>query len=683
MSTNQNRHKEKQKSQTVETLFTTSQNLVDSEENQELATQHTMIDNSQLHTPPAKTEHTIVENKTAQTQQTVLFNSQERIDCEERTRQTIVQKDSLQTKLPAVFAEKYEVLGILGSGAMGKVFKALDKTSNQQVAIKVIHKSQEDSQDIVKRFYRESKLLEKLNHPHIIKIYEQGEYEGQPYFVMDLVQGTTLTAVLKQKNYPLRRKLSLLIQVLEAVDCAHNEGVIHRDLKPDNIMVTPKAKALVMDFGIARDQDDQNATKLTKTGMLVGTPLYMSPEQINGEKVTDASDIYTLGVIMYEIITGKVPFCGNLSKIMWQVAHSDPTHPREVSNNIAKDLSKICLKAMAKEQEERYTTAKAMADDIRCYLKGQKISAKSSFGVKKWVSKNRNSLLLPCVVLIVGLIFLSQNKDKITGENNVVENDGQNLENSVTKRNDTVNDKHPKDKFGRPHDDGPHGQNKHPHNDRPHHDRPHDNGPHDKNKHPHDDRLHDQEPNDEDKHSEDGRLHKEPHHKNKRPGRSHDKELHDEDKQPRNNFGRHHGKNKRSENSRLHDRDKRRNKLDKPIDEEFFDEELEDNFGEDRPRRRRFEDIEERVDKRFERGNRNVDKRFENGEHPNRRNRLGSIDRKKISRSEMHKLNKHFRFCKECHHLLRKNRIKPSRPPRLAKLPKEIFLKIKAHAEKE
>lgn len=304
-----------------------------------------------------------------------------------------------ESHMPALFANKYKIIKVLGTGAMGKVFEAINITNQKKVAIKVIHKSKEGSEEIVKRFLRESKLLQKLTHPGIIKIHAQGSHKEQPYFVMDLVTGSTFTDVLKKKS-PMRTKLKILVQALEAVHAAHNEGIVHRDLKPDNIMVTEENKALVMDFGIARDQGDENATKLTQTGMLIGTPIYMSPEQINGEKITFKSDIYSMGVIMYQLLTGKRPFTGNVSKIMWQVTHVEAISPKEISPKTPEDLAIICLKAMNKDKNDRYITARAMANDIKRYFKGEAISVKPDLGWKKY-----NKLFVILAVLFVSFGF--------------------------------------------------------------------------------------------------------------------------------------------------------------------------------------------------------------------------------------------------------------------------------------
>ena len=311
-----------------------------------------------------------------------------------------------------MFAENFQILHSLGSGAMGEVFAAIDTRSNQHVAIKVIRDDKELSQYVRKRFHRESKLLAQLNHPNIIRIHEEGTHKGQPYFVMNLVEGVTFKTILQNKKFPLRRKIMLLKQVIEAVHYAHNHGIIHRDLKPQNIMVTDDDHALVMDFGIAHNQATNSTIKLTKTGMIVGTPMYMSPEQVNGEEITHASDIFALGAIMYEIITGQTPFSGNLSKIMWQIANTSPQHPRKISPQTPKDLAKICLKAMEKNKKERYSTALLMAQDLDRYLCGEKISVRTSASLPRWIQKNTYTVILPIAILSVGLFVLLPSKQQ-------------------------------------------------------------------------------------------------------------------------------------------------------------------------------------------------------------------------------------------------------------------------------
>ncbi|BBM83745.1 serine/threonine-protein kinase [Candidatus Uabimicrobium amorphum] len=315
-----------------------------------------------------------------------------------------------------MFAENFQILHSLGSGAMGEVFAAIDTRNNKRVAIKVIRDDKEISQQILKRFDRESNLLEQLNHPNIVRVYEKGIFQNQPYFTMDLVEGTTFKTILQNRNFTLRRKLIVLKQVIEAVHYAHNYGIIHRDLKPENIMVTADDHALVMDFGVAHNQATNNTIKLTKTGMLIGTPVYMSPEQVNGEKITCASDVFTLGAIMYEIITGQTPFSGNLSKIMWQIANAPPQHPRKISPNIAKDLARICLKAMDKNISRRYLSALEMAQDIDCYLCGEKISISPYANFHHWLRQNTYTVILPFAILSVGIFFLLSNEKQTSGK---------------------------------------------------------------------------------------------------------------------------------------------------------------------------------------------------------------------------------------------------------------------------
>ena len=556
-----------------------------------------------------------------------------------------------QTSVPKMFANKYQIVSVLGTGAMGKVFEAIQVGKNQRFAIKVIHKNKEGSQEIVKRFYRESELLAKLNHPNIINIHEHGEFQGQPYFVMDLVKGTTFTQIIQQPNYPLRRKLILLTQVLEAVHSAHVEGIIHRDLKPENIMVTDNGKALVMDFGIARDQGDSHSTKLTKTGMLVGTPLYMSPEQINGEKITAKSDIYTLGVIMYQVITGKVPFEGNLSKIMWQIAHSDPVHPREISDNIPKNLAAICLKAMVKEQEERYSTARAMANDIKRYLKGQKISIKHSFDAKKWITQNYRKLLMSIILICVSLFFVFGNNKKddnsfdMTQSNDNMqnlpdENQSHNQRNSIQNDSNSKNDVQDNSSVINEKPNSVDQQKHHREDNR------------DDRRHPRRDRFSSNEDN----------------HDDRRPPR-HDRFSNSEGKRD----DRRHPRRDRFSNSE-DNRDDRR----PPHNDRFSNSE--DN-RDDRRHHDRFSNSEDnRDDKRPPHNN-----RFSNSED----NRDDRRPHERFSRGnkptpDERMMNHHFRYCNKCRNLIRKNRINiGGPPPNWSKVPAKILKEIKKHAQND
>ncbi|BBM83747.1 serine/threonine protein kinase [Candidatus Uabimicrobium amorphum] len=605
-----------------------------------------------------------------------------------------------QTSVPKMFANKYQIVGVLGAGAMGKVFEAVQIGKNKRFAIKVIHKNKEGSQEMVKRFYRESKLLAKLNHPNIIKIHEHGEFQGQPYFVMDLVKGSTFTKIIKQSNYPFRRKLVLLTQVLEAVHSAHLEGIIHRDLKPDNIMVTGNGKALVMDFGIARDQGDNQSTKLTKTGMLVGTPLYMSPEQINGEKVTSQSDIYTMGVIMYEVITGKVPFEGNLSKIMWQIAHSDPVHPREISDKIPKNLSAICLKAMVKEQEERYPTARAMANDIKRYLKGQKISVKHPFDPKKWLAQNYRKVVIPIILVCAGLFFALNNTHQDDHNNETVQrnDETQNVaDNNPSDREQQNNDTQQNDNTNKMKNED-NRDDRHPRHDRfsskdkrddlrpPRHDRFSSKDKRDDRHPPRHDRFSsNKEDKRDDRHPRRDRFssNNEDNRDDRHPPRhdrfsSNNEDNRDDKRRPiRDRFSSNNENNRDDRRRPIRDRfSSNENDRRHPIRDRFSNEDnrddrrrpIRDRFSSNendrrRPIRDRFSNEDDRTDRHPPRS------RFSQDNRPTPEDRM---------------IGEHFRYCRECHDLIRKNRIDlGGPPPNWSRVPEKILKKIKQHAQND
>lgn len=271
---------------------------------------------------------------------------------------------------------KYEVLSELGRGGMGVVFKARQTDLHRTVAIKCMLSGFVAGDDDHQRFRTEAEAIACLHHPNIVSIHEVGEIEGRAYFSMDYVEGPNLAQRLAEG--PCRGKVAAryVATIARAVQHAHDHSILHRDLKPSNVLLDSEDQPHVTDFGLAKRLD---AAGQTQTGAMLGTPSYMAPEQAAGQKeLTPAVDIYGLGAILYESLTGRPPFRAETQlETMRQVLERDPAPPRLLNPNIDRDLETICLKCLEKDPRRRYATALALAEDLERYQSGESISARS------------------------------------------------------------------------------------------------------------------------------------------------------------------------------------------------------------------------------------------------------------------------------------------------------------------
>ncbi|MBI4612455.1 MAG: serine/threonine protein kinase [Planctomycetes bacterium] len=311
-------------------------------------------------------------------------------DSAARTRQDEAAGALLATSDLATFG-RYRIAGELGQGGMGKVYLAEDPQLGRRVALKVVLAGTAGS-EARQRFLREARATARLEHPHIVRIHDIGEEQGQPYFTMEYVEGKSLERLLAD-GLPLARGLSLLAKTARAVSFAHGQGVIHRDLKPANIMVDTRGEPRVMDFGLARLVEDEGPA-LSRSGSLVGTPAYMSPEQADRRtrEVDPRSDVWALGAILYEIATGRRPFSGTEVQVLSRIVNEDPVPPRAIVRTLPADVETIALKALEKGKERRYPTAAAFAEDIERHLAGEPILARPLTTLERshrWVRRHR------------------------------------------------------------------------------------------------------------------------------------------------------------------------------------------------------------------------------------------------------------------------------------------------------
>src|ERR1700719_4240671 len=269
-----------------------------------------------------------------------------------------------------VKAGRYEILGELGRGAMGVVYRATDPVIGRTVAVKTIRLSEQGTglsrPELLSRFQTEARAAGLLTHPNIVVVFDAGEEDGLYYITMELVEGKSLQALLDGGHaFPLPRTLRIMEQTCSALQFAHERNVVHRDIKPANLMLTPDDTVKVTDFGTAKIL--QFGT-VQQTAHVVGTPSYMSPEQIKGKVVDGRSDIFSLGVVLYEMVTGEKPFPGqNITTVIYKIVNEEPTAPRDIDSSIHPGLSNVIMKSLAKEPASRYQSCQELFEDLRNY----------------------------------------------------------------------------------------------------------------------------------------------------------------------------------------------------------------------------------------------------------------------------------------------------------------------------
>jgi tRNA A-37 threonylcarbamoyl transferase component Bud32 len=312
-------------------------------------------------------------------------------------------------EIAEIAAEKqcgsYQLLQEIARGGMGVVFKAHDTKLQRTVALKMILDRNLASPEAVQRFYAEAEMAASLNHPGIVPIYDVGSHAGHHYYAMAFVEGPTLSAELRRRRFGMEESAQLVLELANAASCAHDHGVVHRDLKPGNVLLSRNGPPQITDFGLAKRTD--RSEQLTLAGQVLGTPGYMAPEQAAGDarQSGPAVDVYALGAILYHLITGHPPFRTAMEALVC-VLEQDPVPPRAMNHQVPRDLNVICMKCLNKNPSDRYGSARELADDLQRFLQGDLIHAKPPSVRRRALRWARHRPRLATVLLTMAAFYL-------------------------------------------------------------------------------------------------------------------------------------------------------------------------------------------------------------------------------------------------------------------------------------
>jgi serine/threonine protein kinase len=309
---------------------------------------------------------------------------------------------------------RYQVVDEIGQGSMGVVYRAFDPQINRHIALKLLRSDRVTSEELVQRFLKEAQAMGGLSHPNIATVYDTGQDHGTIFIAMEILRGSSLKDIMREKALNHNEIVHIGVQVAEALDFAHRKGIVHRDIKPSNIIIDPDGNAKITDFGIARIEDP-TITQQTIPGEILGTPLYMSPEQVMGKPVDGRSDLYSLGVILYEMTTGTSPFKGdNLAAIFQSILQDTPRAPELGTTPMARNLSSLIMKSLSKDPDTRFQTGLEMAQPLKACL--QRRQSDTIRGVRRPEKRKRIlPMALAAMILIAtaaGLFYY------MTGNNN-------------------------------------------------------------------------------------------------------------------------------------------------------------------------------------------------------------------------------------------------------------------------
>ena len=290
----------------------------------------------------------------------------------------------------------YRIVRSLGRGGMGDVYAAEDSRLNRTVALKVLPSATAADPDRLKRFQREAQAVAALNHPNVVTIYSVEETNGVPFLTMELVDGATLDEMIPQRGMDLARLLQLAIPLADAVGAAHDHGIVHRDLKPSNIMVARDGRVKVLDFGLAKLRPEPSShleasavtiEKLTSAHTVLGTAAYMSPEQAEGRPVDQRSDMFSLGILLYHVATGKQPFAGDTPmSVLSAIIKDTPAPAATINPRISPDLERIIRRCLAKDPSRRYQSAIDLRNDLEDLAHATPSQRMRAIGVGAWIA---------------------------------------------------------------------------------------------------------------------------------------------------------------------------------------------------------------------------------------------------------------------------------------------------------
>lgn len=298
---------------------------------------------------------------------------------------------------------RYEVISEIGRGSMGVVYKAHDPNLDLTIALKVLRQDRMSSDSFMKRFLSEAKALGRLDHPNIIRVYNVDEDQGNVYIAMEFIEGESLNDVIQRKRFTPEEIIEIGSTVAGTLDYAHKQGIVHRDIKPSNILVRSDGRLKITDFGIAHIEDTA-APKQTQAGEILGTPAYMSPEQVLSQPVDGRSDIFSLGVILYELSAGRMPFAGqNLAAIFNSITQIEPAPVKDGNSDIPDDLSALISKCLRKNPADRFISGHELVSALKSCNKKEEAAAPSVKPAEQKKTKGR-SLIAAAVIVIAALL---------------------------------------------------------------------------------------------------------------------------------------------------------------------------------------------------------------------------------------------------------------------------------------